>query len=188
MKFLIMYRSTPHTTTGVSPAELMFGRKMRTKLPELGKSKFVKEEVKEQDAWKKYKDKEHYDKVNQAKESKIERGDRVLVKEPKKNILSTNFGTGEFTVAKRKGNTVTVESKEGKRYKRNSTEVRKIINFEEEEQVVERELETREETDVQRESEIDRGTEAVEINDSGRPKRNRKVPERYGEYRIHRIN
>lgn len=56
MKFLIMYRST-HTTTGVSPAELMFGRKVRTKLPELEKSKFVEEEVKEQDAWKKYKGK-----------------------------------------------------------------------------------------------------------------------------------
>lgn len=79
-----MYRSTPHTTTGVSPAELMFGRRMRTKLPELEKSKFVEEEVREQDARKKYKGKEYYDKVNQAKESRIERGDRVLVKEPKK--------------------------------------------------------------------------------------------------------
>ena len=30
-RFLYHYRSTPHTTTGVSPAELMFGRKMRTR-------------------------------------------------------------------------------------------------------------------------------------------------------------
>ena len=29
-KFLLKYRITPHTTTGVSPAELMFGRKVRT--------------------------------------------------------------------------------------------------------------------------------------------------------------
>lgn len=49
----------------------------------------------------------YYDKVNRAKESKIERGDRVLVKEPKEIKLSTNFGTGEFTVTERKGNTVT---------------------------------------------------------------------------------
>ena len=27
-KYLVAYRSTPHTTTGVSPAELLFGRKM----------------------------------------------------------------------------------------------------------------------------------------------------------------
>ena len=34
-KYLVAHRSTPHTTTGVSPAELLFGRKMHTKLPEL---------------------------------------------------------------------------------------------------------------------------------------------------------
>ena len=33
--FLMMYRSTPHSTTGVIPAELLFGRKNRTKLPRL---------------------------------------------------------------------------------------------------------------------------------------------------------
>ena len=30
-----MYRSTPHSTTGVSPAEFLYYRKIRTKLPEL---------------------------------------------------------------------------------------------------------------------------------------------------------
>ena len=34
-KFLLAYRSTPHTTTGRSPAELLYGRKMSTKLPEV---------------------------------------------------------------------------------------------------------------------------------------------------------
>ena len=33
--YLAAYRSLPHPTTGVSPAELLFGRKIRTKLPEL---------------------------------------------------------------------------------------------------------------------------------------------------------
>ena len=36
LKFLTAYRSTPHTTTGVSPAKLLFGRETRTKLPSLG--------------------------------------------------------------------------------------------------------------------------------------------------------
>ena len=31
-KFLLSYRNAPHSTTGVSPATLMFGRKLRTKL------------------------------------------------------------------------------------------------------------------------------------------------------------
>ncbi|VDH96399.1 Hypothetical predicted protein, partial [Mytilus galloprovincialis] len=34
-KFLLAYRSTPHSTTGKSPAELLFNRKIRTKLPEI---------------------------------------------------------------------------------------------------------------------------------------------------------
>ena len=32
--FIINYRSTPHPSTGVSPFELMFNRKMKTKLPQ----------------------------------------------------------------------------------------------------------------------------------------------------------
>ena len=33
--FLRNYRATPHATTDKAPAELLFGRKMRTKLPEV---------------------------------------------------------------------------------------------------------------------------------------------------------
>ena len=33
LKYLSMYRNTPHTVTGVSPAGLLFGRKLRDKLP-----------------------------------------------------------------------------------------------------------------------------------------------------------
>jgi hypothetical protein len=36
--FLRNYRATPHSTTGVSPAELLFGRKLGVKLPELIKT------------------------------------------------------------------------------------------------------------------------------------------------------
>ena len=33
--YFLIYRSSPHSITGVSPAELLFKRKIRTKLPEL---------------------------------------------------------------------------------------------------------------------------------------------------------
>lgn len=42
-KYLIAYRSTPHTTTGVSPAKLLFGRKIRTKLPEFHEDRSASE-------------------------------------------------------------------------------------------------------------------------------------------------
>ena len=34
-KFLRLYRATPHITTGVSPADALFGIKMKTTLPEM---------------------------------------------------------------------------------------------------------------------------------------------------------
>ena len=34
-KFHLVHRSTPHSTTGKSPAELLFRRKVRIKMPEL---------------------------------------------------------------------------------------------------------------------------------------------------------
>ena len=34
-RFLLAYRSTPHSTTGKSPVELLFRRKLTTKKPEL---------------------------------------------------------------------------------------------------------------------------------------------------------
>ncbi|KAK3787643.1 hypothetical protein RRG08_031874 [Elysia crispata] len=33
-RFLLSYRSTPHSSTGLSPAQALFGRNLRTKLPE----------------------------------------------------------------------------------------------------------------------------------------------------------
>ena len=46
-RFLLSYRSTPHSTTGESPAELFIGRKLRTRLsllkPQLDNSVFEKQ-------------------------------------------------------------------------------------------------------------------------------------------------
>ena len=44
-KFLFNYRMTPHTTTGVTPAELMFGRKLRSRLDLLWPSSKVASRV-----------------------------------------------------------------------------------------------------------------------------------------------
>ena len=38
-RFLLNYRATPHSTTGFSPSELLFNRKIRTKLPTSGVEK-----------------------------------------------------------------------------------------------------------------------------------------------------
>ena len=47
-------KTTPHSVTGLTPAEMMFGRKLRTKLPEFD-YKNEDEEVRDRDHLNKYK-------------------------------------------------------------------------------------------------------------------------------------
>jgi len=44
-KFLVAYRSTPHSVTGKSPFEIMYGRKMKTKLPSPNKESDVCDDI-----------------------------------------------------------------------------------------------------------------------------------------------
>ena len=46
---LLNFLSTPHTSTGVSPAEMLFGRKLKTKLPELAETATLDEEIRERE-------------------------------------------------------------------------------------------------------------------------------------------
>ena len=47
--FLMMYRSTPHSTTRVSPAELLCGGRFMTKLPNLQEFS-IEDEVRDRDS------------------------------------------------------------------------------------------------------------------------------------------
>ncbi|KAK2578707.1 hypothetical protein KPH14_012663 [Odynerus spinipes] len=193
LEVLLMYRSTPHSVTGVSPAELLFKKKLKTKLPEMESSGFVEEEVREKDAWRKEKGRQYYNKVHHAKESCIKPGDEVLVRAQKKNKLSTNFGSEEFKVTGRVGNTVTLKSRDGKEYQRNVSHVQKIIglDFEEEEEKENSNVDASERKS-ENGCEKERGMESGTDNQAGeskteRPRRNIKVPQRYGDYRVHSV-
>ena len=95
--FLFHYRVTPHTVSGLSPAELLMGRKVRNKLPKL---KIPEEQateadwqklVKESDGRAKIKQEIQADKKRGARPSDIAVEDRVLLKQSRENKLSTNF-------------------------------------------------------------------------------------------------
>jgi hypothetical protein len=83
--YLIAYRNTPHPTTGMCPAELMFRRKLRTKLPELRENVRLDEEMRDKDREKQAKIKGY------AKESNLSEGDNVLLRQQRINKWTTAF-------------------------------------------------------------------------------------------------
>jgi len=123
--FVMMYRSTPHSTTGSSPAELLCGRRIRTKLPQLQEFT-VEDEVSDRASERKEKRKVYADCKRNAHESKIQRGDKVLLRQEKENKLSKTYKQSPFTVVQKNGNSVLVEV-DGIQYRRNVTHVKKYL-------------------------------------------------------------
>ena len=145
-KFLLAYNSTPHQTTGIAPAELLFGRKIRTKMPELSKLDHKEisdhysfqhkpvpeykqdESVRDRDSERKMIGKEYADERRNAKESSVKVGDEVLVKDKKTNKLSLEFEKEPYKVLDKRGSQLTVQSPSGKTMKRNVTSTKPLIS------------------------------------------------------------
>ena len=81
---------------------------MRGKIPQFGLSSEEDPEVRQKDALAKQKMKMYADKRVNAKPSPI-RGDTVLLRQEKKNKLSTPFEGIPYTVFQKKGSMVTVK-------------------------------------------------------------------------------
>ncbi len=118
-RFLLYYRTTPHSTTGVPPAELMFKRTVRGKLPVL-KKRIVRRhsEAKEMDEKRQLYNKQYADKRRHAKKSSIEIGDSVLISQEKRNKLTANFNE-PYTVTSKNNCEITATNKYGHTVRRN---------------------------------------------------------------------
>lgn len=129
-QFLLSYHATPHPTIGRAPSELMFGRRIRTKLPEVPIFTRVNEEHRDHDTLQKEKGKEYADGKRKARFSEISVGDRVLVKRMRKdNKLSSNFAPEEYVVTRKIGADCTVKALEnGKEYRRNVAHLKKLLD------------------------------------------------------------
>ena len=119
-EYLIMYRTTPHSTTGISPAELLFKRKIRTRLPEIDYYDYDDLEVRDRDKESKQKSKIYTDEKRRARET-IKEGDRVLLRQERENKLTPMFKIQPYEVKSKVGNSVIVKSPEGVQYQRNVT-------------------------------------------------------------------
>ena len=117
--FLRNYRATKHATLNKAPAEILFGRNIKTRLPQFV-PKSNDKKLRGTDKQKKLKMKVYADERNNARKSNLTVGDNVLVKQPKENKLSTPFDPKPYQITNRKGTMVTA-SREDKSITRNST-------------------------------------------------------------------
>jgi hypothetical protein len=106
--YVSAYHSSVHSTTGKTPFEMMFGRRMNTKLPSLAVDyQGTDDDARDKDTTEKHKMKERADSHRHATESKINVGDTVLVvlveNSPKTHKHAPNFGPDEFIVVEKKG-------------------------------------------------------------------------------------
>jgi hypothetical protein len=109
-RYLMAYRAAPHKTTGLSPYEMMFGRKMRTNLPQNLKKKGSdrEEEVRARHDRKKSEQKEVLDRKQKYKEKKLSKGDEVLVQQ-KKTSVRPPWDPEGYEVKEVKGSKVTLQ-------------------------------------------------------------------------------
>jgi transposase InsO family protein len=113
--FLRHYRATPHSTTGMSPAEMLNKRKLKTELPLLVKkdvSATLKDRVRlaeEKDTRVKSYMKELADSRRKAEDNTLMIGDKVLVKQSKTDKLSTPFNPSPYEVVTTQGTMITAQ-------------------------------------------------------------------------------
>lgn len=116
-----MYRTTPHSTTGVSPPELMFSCKLRTRLPGLEQNTEGDLEFRDRDSEAKEKGKVYIEQNQKAKTTEIEEGDQVLLKKIALSQMTPPFEPQPYRVVSKGGSSVTVKSPSGVQYNRNSS-------------------------------------------------------------------
>ncbi|XP_055522692.1 uncharacterized protein LOC129716873 [Wyeomyia smithii] len=109
--YLLLYNSTPHSTTGVAPSALMFGRVLRDKLPSISLTSEQYEDIQDRDRERKLTEAEYADKRRHAQPSSLNPGDLVVAKRMiKENKLAGNFSPEELVVVEKSGQDVTLES------------------------------------------------------------------------------
>jgi hypothetical protein len=133
-KFMLAYRSTPHCTTGMSPAEMMFKRKLRTKLPLISELEGWEEPsvdlrlkaTYEEDEARKMKMKTYADEKRRAKPKELQPGDQVLLKnEQRSNKMTPTYQEQPYEVVEKKGNAVVLKGEDGSVKMRSSAHMKK---------------------------------------------------------------
>ena len=109
-EFLVAYRATPHSTTGVPPALLMLNRRIRTAIPETDRPLSI-DQVRswalKRDREAKSRMKREYDLRMNVRERRLCVGDLVLVLQAKSRKSSSNWDPNPYTITRVHGTMVT---------------------------------------------------------------------------------
>ena len=186
-RFLLQYRTTPHSVTKVAPCELLFNRQVRGKLPVIERKIVVNKhkQARANEIEKQKYQKEYTDMRRNAKESDIKVGDTVLVKQIRKNKLYSRFNKTPYIVIERKGTTITAENANKHRITRNVSHFKKYINRKDHTYETESDLEDTDRRDklIEQADQVDEPDDQerqIENDNQPRETRTRKRPERYG--------
>lgn len=110
--------------TGKTPAELLFGRKLRVKIPA---TRDIPEDSEVRDRDSEYKQKMVESRNSKLTAREIKVGELVLLKRDNCNKTDTVFHKDPFTVKEVKGNMVVVESGDGRYVRRNISFVKPYL-------------------------------------------------------------
>ncbi|CAB0032933.1 unnamed protein product [Trichogramma brassicae] len=129
--YLMMYNSTPHTTTGKTPSELFFRRKFRDKIPtiaDVDQRIVIDEEMRDRDKENKEKGKLYGDRKRHASEKELQVVEQVFVKNMiKTSKLTPNFNPEPHTVVNANEGDVQVRNDvTGQESRRNVVHLKKI--------------------------------------------------------------
>lgn len=133
-EYLMMYRSTPHSTTGKSPFELLSNRKMRTAIPCtlalkdcVEEGEMNDEDVRDRDALQKQKGKAYWDVRHGAKEGGVMEGDSVMMQAVNPGSKWTpRYGPEIGKVVRQRGPDVTIATPSGGVYRRHASTLKQV--------------------------------------------------------------
>ena len=126
--FLLAYRTTPHATTGVAPAELMFNRPIKDKLPNAKPpaKKPSDDLICDYDCRKKAIIAKHAEKCTHAKHHTIKIGDSVLIvnTQTHRDKFTPRWKNEPYIVAQTKGNSIFIRDGKNRIIMRTSSHVK----------------------------------------------------------------
>ena len=124
-QFLLMYRTTPHTTTGISPAQMLFQHIPNNGLPTIQRSKST---VNNRETNYREQSKERIDKKRFTKHKDFQIGDEVLVKRLRtKSKIDSFYEQHPYTITENYKNSVRIKDTKGKVHIRNKAHVKQYF-------------------------------------------------------------